>query len=322
MTDVPAAADEKKKFRSPPYPMFDLGKAIDRAKNLYSKAQGHSVGVNVLAEAWGMKSGDGKVWRAAAALIQYGLLTDSGTGKARKFQLSDTAKRIVLDLNPESQKRAEALRSSALAPMIHSELWEKFRSMQGLADSVVTSYLVLDREEQGESPYSQSAAEEVLKIYRASLSYAGLSDSDTVDRSSTVKEPDGKGAPNPPKPTNVKIGDLVKWSSGGVDQFDARKVSWISDDGSHLRVIGSNTGVPMTEVEKVTPTPASTQAPEVAPETGNNAKTGGGKLAKLQNVTTSVIGNRLQISADVNADEIEPLLTVLKKYQEILKLMN
>ena len=42
----------------------------------------------------------------------------------------------------------------------------------------------------------------------------------------------------------------------------------------------------------------------------------------MKSVTTSVVGNRLQISADVSADEIDALKDMLTKYQEILKLLN
>lgn len=321
--DLAAAADTNKKFRSPPYPMFDLGKAVERLKSLYAKALHHQVGVGVLAEAWGMKSGDGKVWRAAAAMIQYGLLVDSGTGKTRKFQIADAAKRIVLDTSPDSPKRAEAVKSAALAPMIHAELWKRFKTTKGLADSVVTNYLVLDREEDGESPYSPSAAEEVLKTYRASLAYAGIDDSDSVDVAAEDKADSEEGSASPPKPTKVSVGDVVKWTSNGVDQFDARKVVWVSEDGAFLRVIGSTTGIPMSEVEKVaahtqsTPVLAPASAPAMPVSSEPSAKGG-----KLKGVSTSVIGNRLQITADVGADEIEDLLTMLKKYQEILKLMN
>ncbi len=166
-------ASKPKRFRSPPYPMFDLGKAIERATELHSKANAHAVGVQVLAEAWGMKSVDGKVWRTAASLIQYGLLQDSGTGKTRKFQITDAAKRIILDTDPHSVKRKEAVNRAAIIPMIHTELWGKYGSAEGLSDTVIKTHLTIDREEIGEAPYSPSAAEEVIATYRATLAFAG-----------------------------------------------------------------------------------------------------------------------------------------------------
>jgi hypothetical protein len=333
MNDVPIENPKQKKFRSPPYPMYDLGKAVERAKALYAKAQQHPVGVNVLADAWGMKSSDGRVWRAAAALIQYGLLLDSGTGQTRKFQISDSAKRIIVDSDPASQRRKEALNAAALSPMIHKELWQKYQSTTNLADSVILNYLMLDRGEAGESPYSESSAIEVLNTYRATLAYAGLMDSDKADLTTDVKiDVDAEGGSDL-NSVKVKVGDFVKWTSGGADQFKARKVEWISEDGTHLRVIGSATGIPMKEVEKVegislvvpaTATPITKTLDQLAQvNTAPKGPSGGDvKEVKLKGVTTSVVGQRLQISADVSADEIDALKDVLTKYQEILKLMN
>jgi hypothetical protein len=330
MSDASNESQKQKKFRSPPYPMYDLGKAIERAKALYGKAQQHQVGVNVLADAWGMKSSDGRVWRAAAALIQYGLLLDSGTGQTRKFQISDSAKRIIVDNDPNSQRRKEALNAAALSPMIHKELWKKYQSTKNLADSVILNYLMLDRGEAGESPYSETAALEVLTTYRATIAQAGVLDSDNSDLSAHGKPTVGAEGGAQSNPAKFKVGDTVKWTSGGVDQFAARKVEWISDDGLHLRVIGNNTGIPIIEIEKIedvqiSPITAQVhqQVPNAPIEVGREMAPKGGKSgAKIENVTTSLVGGRLQISADVSADEIDALKDILTKYQEILKLMN
>ena len=322
--------DKKKRFRSPPYPMFDLKKAVERARLLYSKAQTYAVGVNVIADAWGMKSGDGKVWRAAAALIHYGLLVDSRTGKTRKFQLTDIAKRIILDQDPESPRLKEALQAAALAPMIHKELWDRYKTTRGLADTVLRNYLTLDREEAGDAPYSPGAAAEVLATYRATLAYAGIADSDTVEPPTEVKDDEKANDGSLENFVKIEVGDFVKWTSGGIDQFKARKVEWISEDGSHLRVIGSGTGIPMKEVEKVdggTMAAAASAAvikptiPVAYANTAPEQQSGHTNKEKL-NVTTSVVGQRLQLSADVSAEEIDALKDILTKYQEILKMMN
>ena len=45
-------------------------------------AHHHPVGVPVVLQAWEMDFDNGPVWRYLAALIQYGLVTDFGTGKS------------------------------------------------------------------------------------------------------------------------------------------------------------------------------------------------------------------------------------------------
>lgn len=318
-------AEKKKKFRSPPYPVFDLGKAVERTAALDKVAQHHEVGVSALIEAWNMKSAEGQVWRTAAALIQFGLLSDSGTGKTRKFKITDTGRRIVRDPDPHSKKREEALKSAALRPMIHKVLWDKYGDANSLADTVLKGYLTLDRIDEGDSPYSDSAADEVIASYRKSLAYASLTDSDKDD--GDEGEENGKLSHKNPPASNtpqVKVGDLVKWTSGGVDQFEARRIVWISDDGEALRVIGSNTGIPMSEVTKVEAAnaPPVIDAEQKLPvrEKAAATKPEGGK--KPLDASTSILNGRLQVTADVGADEIDALIEVLNKYKEILKLMN
>lgn len=311
-------SDKPKRFRSPPYPMFDLGKAVERASEMYAKANAHAVGVQVLAEAWGMKSVDGKVWRTAASLIQYGLLQDSGTGKTRKFQVTDAAKRIILDADPKSLKKREAISRAALIPMIHTELWGRFGKADGLSDTVIKTHLTIDREEFNEAPYSPAAADEVIATYRATLDYAGLVDDDNVD----LQHEDTADNATKDLSGNVihkaKVGDHIKWIAGDVVQFEARKVEWVSDDGSFLRVFGSPTGIPMEQIEIVESPAAGSVVGNafLKPKPQNDAK-----AAKID-MTAYVVNGRLQLTADVSGDEIAALRDMLSKYEEILKMLN
>ncbi len=50
----------------------------------------------------------------------------------------------------------------------------------------------------------------------------------------------------------MKVGDLVQWTSGGVDQFlEPRKVVWLSDCGQWALVEGSNCGVPVSQLKVI-----------------------------------------------------------------------
>lgn len=327
MTDAFVVTEKKKRFRSPPYPMFDLAKAIERASAVMEHAHHHQVGTQVLSEAWGMKSSGGKVWRSVAALIQYGLLTASGSGKSRKFKLSDMARRIVQDTNPFSQKRKGALIAVALSPMIHKELWEKFKTAKGLSESVLKTHLTLDRVEEGEAPYSSSAADEVIETYLATLAFAGISDSDTLPTDEEDKNGDKLESHVLLEETKAKINDFVKWTLDGVAQFESRKVEWVSDDGTFLRVFGSPTGIPMADIAIVNePGKNPTTTPAKQEQTGGDAETppaGHVPPNKMEsNITVYQVGGRLQITADVDAKGIKKLRDVLDKYEEILNLLN
>jgi hypothetical protein len=116
----------------------------------------------------------------------------------------------------------------------------------------------------------------------------------------------------PPKPV-VKVGDFIQWTSGGVEQFIApRKVEWVSEDGSYVRVFGSQTGIAMSEIAVVQP-PSTPPAPKVErlPSSGNESP-----------FTVYQVGKRLQITADVDVDGLKKLKDLLGKYEEILNMLN
>jgi hypothetical protein len=180
MTDV-RQADASRRFRSPPYPFIPLDKAVERIGQFHGKAHHHAVGVSVLADAWEFAVKSSGLWATAAALLQFGLLTDEGSGEKRKFQLTDAALRIVRDPNPASEKRRSAIRGAAMSPKIFKELWDKFGiGINTISDVVFKAWLTVDRHEAGLAPYSDTAADEVIKVYKATIAFAGLTDSVTL----------------------------------------------------------------------------------------------------------------------------------------------
>ena len=98
----------------------------------------------------------------------------------RKFQLSEGAVRIALDPDPHSEKRKAAIKRAALAPKTHQELWEKYGPAEGLSDILLKTYLTLDRRDEGKAPYSDSSADDVIKVYRDAITFASLTKSDIL----------------------------------------------------------------------------------------------------------------------------------------------
>jgi hypothetical protein len=172
-------SEKTPRFRSPPYPALPLNRAMDRAMQLYGKALHHSVPISVAGNAWeyGIKSSG--LFATVAALKQFGLLTDEGSGDKRRLKLTDLAIRLARYADPNSEKRRSAIRSAALAPKIHAELWEKYGAAgaSGAMDVVVKSYLTADRADDGEAAYSAAAADELVQEYRQTMSFSGWLDS-------------------------------------------------------------------------------------------------------------------------------------------------
>ena len=165
--------DTPRRLRSPPFPFIPLGKVVDRARQLYPKALHHAVGLNILAEAWSYGKKSSGLVQTAAALTQFGLMVVEGSGERRKYQLTKEAIRILQDADPDSEKRMELLKRAALAPKVHQELWAKFTT--GIvSDSVIRNYLMFDRAEADESPFSMEAANSLINVYKSSISFANI----------------------------------------------------------------------------------------------------------------------------------------------------
>jgi len=260
--------DEKFKtptFRSPPYPYVSLSKAIKRADQLYQKASQFLVPKHVLAECWAYKLKSSGLLQTAAALKQFGLLRDEGSGENRRFKLTDDAVRILTDPNENSDKRIAAIKRAALAPGIYKQLWDKYgtASITGSLDSALISYLTFDLKESGAAPFSQSAAKDVISGYRESVTHAGLDTSDIISTiqkeeidSSTSTDTDLSGnvsaTNSEPVSIEVNIGDWIQREKDGVLTFpNAQRVRAIKHHNGEdwIFIEGSDTGIPSYEAK-------------------------------------------------------------------------
>jgi hypothetical protein len=247
MTNAPQSAEKLPRFRSGAYPSVPLSKAIERAAALYAKALHHSVPVAVVASAWEYGEKSSGLFATVAALKQYGLLSDDQIGEKRRFRLTDAAVRIVRDPDPNSEKRKSAIQTAALSPKIYSVLWDKYGAAgaSGAMDVILKTYLTLDRKDDGEAPYSDSSADELISHYRATVTFAGLVESPSVSSETDYSQgnanlgmPEGSEpmivepqkilptsvgerlAPSPPK-AQVELNDINVQISGGKVRIDA-----------------------------------------------------------------------------------------------------
>ncbi len=182
--------NNKPRYRSPPYPSIGLAKAIERSKQLYGTAMHHPAGGSVLGEAWGYGAKSSGLWATAAALLQYGLATDEGSGASRKVILTDKALRIIRDADPDSEKRKAAIQSAATSPTVFAELIEKFGTSQNVSEVILKNYLILDRAESGKALFSDQAADDLISIFRQTIDYAGIKDSGTLPPDNEDKDAD------------------------------------------------------------------------------------------------------------------------------------
>lgn len=237
--------DKRKRTRSPAYPYMNLETAIKRAKDFYDKEGRNATNIKVAVKHWGYEEKSSSGMQAAAALISFGLLKDEGTAEKRKVQLTSNALRLLLDTDPDSRARAEAIKTAALSPRIHRELWKKWGSTHP-SDLSMKNVLTLE----WEPPFNDKAVDVFIKEYKDTIAFARLGPSDTLSEQSIDKEDEGDEVSERQTYTPA-VGDYVQWEPGGILQFrEAKRLSRLSTDGNYAFVDGSNTGIPIGELTK------------------------------------------------------------------------
>lgn len=233
------------KERSPNYPGRNLGDAIQDASTLYEK-EGRTAFVGaVAAKALGYKSFSGPSKVRLAAMKQYGLLDQKGKGE---LQLSERALTLIL-MNASHSEWKNAVRAAAMAPPIFNEL---YRDKLSASDESITHTLVVDKH------FTADGAANCIRVWRATMEFSHLDGhaekvlQDTFNsvsmsgqnKDQLVRENDGKNQ-------ELQIGDYVQWCSQGVDQFPIpMRIAGFYDDGAYAYVEGSQTGLPISELEK------------------------------------------------------------------------
>ena len=158
---------KKLRTRSPAYPYLDLRTALDKAATLWKAEGRHPAAVNVVMHHWGYKEESSTGYSCMAALKKYGLIELDGTGENKQIRLSSLALAILLDENPDSPDRLDALRTAAMGPRIHAELWERYGAALP-SDQSLKRYLVLEKS------FNEAAVDELLAEYKQTISFAGL----------------------------------------------------------------------------------------------------------------------------------------------------
>lgn len=165
--------DKRKRQRSPAYPYINLESALKRAKEFYVKETRNAVNIKVAAKHWGYEEKSSAGQQTAAALISFGLLQDSGMGNLRKLQLTQNALRILLDNRPDSTDLMQAIKTAALTPKIHQELWKKY-GIDLPSDDTLRFTLTAE----WVPPFNDNTVDGFIREYKSTIAFAKLSDSD------------------------------------------------------------------------------------------------------------------------------------------------
>lgn len=244
--------------RSPSFPYVDLKEAVSRARKIYDQDGKGETSKPALASHWGFKSpGSSSFLRTLAALGAFGLIS----GKKGRYRLTPSGLRILLDSNPDSPDRKEAIQKAALSPKAYKEL---FTEIDGHLPSDVTlrTKLLLDR------GFTEASVDKFIGGFKKTLTYAGLLKDGTIDSvgeggedGSEPEDASPEGASRP----KLRVGDLVQWESQGVLQFPrAVTVLGFTEDGEWVFVEGSETGLPVSQLTLVESAKKEPPMPETA----------------------------------------------------------
>jgi hypothetical protein len=229
--------------RSPAFPYISLDVALDRVAQIYREVRDHAQPREVMAKAYGKPPTSSATLQTFATLLQYGLFENVSTNSGRKLRVSTLAQTI---LNPHAPttKVMDGRKEAALNPTIFKELWERFGDTTELNESVPLYYLTDERKSDGEGVFTDKAARDVLRVYQATLAFAGITGADKV------KGPAGSALRDALPQQELKVGDFVQVEINGAFQLDEpKRVEEIREHEGKLWVFlaGEKAAVPMTQ---------------------------------------------------------------------------
>ena len=196
-------SDRRPGDRSPSFPFIPLQTAVDRLTAFEKHFGRHPTPTDKAGLAWGMKMKSSQADQTLSALRSFGLLAYEGSGTARQAVITEDG-RTYLRAQQDSVK-ANILKQCALRPKMIRKFWTSWGSDRP-HEAVALDELTLKND------FSDAGAETFLKVYDATIAYAGLTGSDTVKASEGDK---GEEDELP----QIAVGDYVTVEVAGQSMF-------------------------------------------------------------------------------------------------------
>lgn len=216
---------KKSKTRSPAYPSFPLPEAIDKISVLYEAEDRHPAPPDAISAHWNNSPTSSTFLQTISTLKQFGLLNDVGIGPKRQVSVSDLAVQII-----ESFNREEAVKTAALAPRLHAELWRKYNGRLPPKDESIRYYLLSQRED---ARFNKAYVDDFIAQFRATVAFAGLQTNDKLNGSraewspeETDDEPEGPMQDNRDSPKAA----VIHAHDAAISQTHARGAPTITQD--------------------------------------------------------------------------------------------
>ncbi len=288
--------------RSPNFPAMPLGEAVEAVKKIHA-AEGRSKAPRLsIVKPLGYTSINGRSLSILGALKAYGLIE----GRSDELRISQEGF-ILANAPTASSEYREALLASFRAPAA----FQRFTEEDETASADTLKWKLQ------KAGFQPDSAERLVRVYRESRelvnaakgTYKTTQDQGDVDRSQPTKE-----AP--------EVGDLVRWESKGVIQFEGRRLIGFSEDGEWAFVEDSQTGVPVIELETMERAPSVRASTPTAPPEMMRArvlKAGSSEpdfVVKLGDGLIAVIDIK---GGEANSRHLAKLARFIKLQEELLK---
>ena len=140
---------------------------------LWKKAARHPVTIDLLNSYWGLDAKSSAGVSASSAMKKFGLLTEEGAKTNRTLRLSELGVRLVYTPDFDSPEFGKALKTAALSPAIHQELWTKYEGNLP-DDGFISRYLVVERR------FNQSYVSSFIDQFRRTITFAKLVPGDVL----------------------------------------------------------------------------------------------------------------------------------------------
>jgi hypothetical protein len=241
MTDA-ASPPPSQRDRSPAYPNIPLKAAIERLVEFDAHFKRSPARPEKIGDAWGIK-GKAYVDRTTAALRYYGLLEYQGVGKDRHITTSDWGKAYLRSAQEETKRTV--IKKAALLPKQIAFFWNQWGTDRP-ADAACLDELMFKHR------FGEAGARDFLKVYDATIAYAGLTSSDKPDQKlgdepdEEEAEAEGLDGENPPPPPPPLVsGSKVKIMAGERELT----TGMLAKDASFRLIVTGNVGV--KEIERL-----------------------------------------------------------------------
>jgi hypothetical protein len=215
--------------RSPSFPVVGLKVAFERLVEFETHFKRSAARPEKVGDAWSITT---KAYadRIAAALRYFGLLEYQGTGKERTIAISEEGRKYLRAQQEETKR--EVIKAAALRPKQIAECWELW-SNDRPADAACIDDLVQNR------AFGVTGARDFLKVYDATISYAGLTASDKIAPEA------GGGASEETELDGLKTPPKWPWETtqpqGKVKLMDGERIVFTEESNpqSYLKLIAS-----------------------------------------------------------------------------------